>query len=153
MMRNFKTAGENFSLDPVTTGGSGGGCITACFMERYNSPYENNIIETQLWRPRTSMNLIRLEVRADYWHGATDETRFYVYSYSVLGPIASVYIGESASHAFWTGAVSVDAGDFLSIGMDGCPYYGDLSISTLSVSAWFDGQAGGGLIFNVLLGE
>ena len=147
-MRNFKTFGDNFSLDPVSTG-SGGGCITACFSEIYAGPSEGDIVQTQLWRCRTSMNLIRLEARASYWYGVNDNTRFFVYNPNSDNVLASVYIDDSFDHAVWTGSVAVEAGDFLRFSMDGLPSFGEFTMHKSSVSAWFDGPAGGGLTFYV----
>lgn len=148
MMRDYLIDRGSISTEVhQTSSGSGGGCITGCFPERYNGPTETTAIRTQIWRPRMSMNLVRIDVKGLWSGGIPDVTRFYVYSHTTDGPIASVYIGEYGDHAFWTGSVPVDAGEQLMLGMDGCPYYGVLSISNISVSAWFDGNAGGGLTF------
>lgn len=151
-MRNFKTEANNNSLALRADGGGGGsGCITATFREWYTGTYGVRSFRTPLWYPRSSMNLVRFEARGA-WFSMGYGAKFVLMDESST-VLAGFFVNGDGNYERRVGdSVSVNAGVGLRIGLQEFPYYEHLcSIYYTCVTAWFDGNAGGGLVFRPIM--
>lgn len=153
-MRNFRTFGENFSLDPVTTqsSGSGGSALT---FTTYNTPTDlgensGSSLTSSRWTVKTSMNLIRFEMSGGW--SFIDLSPVYVQLWNSSALMAELEIPSTGvTYEFWTGSVPVEAEDYVwcTIFGGGMPFgedYLNAMVQGLCVTAWFDNEAGGGLL-------
>lgn len=147
-MRNFKTETSNNSLAlRASSGGSGGGCITATFPERFTDTFGVQSFKTPLWHPRSSMNLVRFEARGA-WYEMGYGAKFVLMDESDT-VLAGFFVNADGTYESRVGdPVEVTAGVGLRIGLQSIPYDDYLcSLYSVCVTAWFDGNAGGGLVF------
>ena len=149
-MRNFKTEVGPVTLDYREPPSAGGGAITF-FPPGYAIGLGDNSgssLSSAYWMPRVSMNLVRFEMS---WEWSTISlSPLYIQLIGDSGVLAEIELtGTESTYEFWTGSVAVEAGDFLRFSMDGLPSFGEFTMQKSSVSAWFDGPAGGGLTFYV----
>ena len=153
MMRTFKTESSNNSLAlrATSSGGGGTGCITATFRESYTRTYGVQSFETPLWHPRFSMNLVRFEARGS-WYSMGYGSKFVLMDESST-VLAGFFINGDGNFERRVGDdVSVEAGVGLKIGLQNFPYDDYLcSVYSMCVTAWFDGNAGGGLVFRPIM--
>ncbi len=154
-MRNFRTFGENFSLDPAATqpSGSSGGALTFTTYNRYTGLDDNDGsgLTSSSWTVKTSMNLIRFEMSGGWYF--IDLSPLYIEllddSYNVLAQLEITSSG--GDYQFWTGSVPILAETFLWCNvygggqLAGEDFYNAICVD-LCVTAWFDGEAGGGLL-------
>ena len=150
-MRNFKTEVGPVTLDYREPPSAGGGAITF-FPPGYSIGLGDNSgssLSSAYWMPRVSMNLVRFEMSGEW--SAISLSPLYIQLIGDSGVLAEIELtGTESTYEFWTGSVAVEAGDSLwcyvygggiTMGED----YFNASAFGLCITAWFDGEAGGGI--------
>lgn len=107
-------------------------------------------VSSPFWLPRVSMNLVRFEMSGEWSFISTDPLHIELCGND--GVAAEITLtGTDSTYEYWTGSVPVDAGDQIWCYIwGGGAYLGEEYFSAaafgLCITAWFDGEAGGGLM-------
>ena len=151
-MRNFKTEVGPVTLDYREPPSAGGGAITFV-AAGYGIGLGDNSgssLSSAYWMPRVSMNLVRFEMSGEW--SFISLSPLYIQLICNGDAIAELTLtGTESTYEFWTGSVAVEAGDTIWCyvwggGMTMGEDYFEASAQGLCITAWFDGEAGGGLM-------
>lgn len=145
------------------TSDSGGGCVTFTFAEQSGNLGDNggSTATSAWWRTRSQVNLIQFNMTGT-WYNIDTADEFHPFDPMVVelqdesGAIASLTLTESGyvvEGDMWTGVEPIAAGTLLRVYIYGGGAYDEFlaedvkpSWSRVCISAWFDGESGGGLI-------
>ena len=161
-MRNLKVETGpvvlGYRSTPTSTG-SGGTVTWSIAVDQIDmGHFGDGSISGPQWHSRVDMNLMKFEM-SGFWTYITAENPVYVTlvrdsnTWDVLAEI--VLTASSGNYETWTGSVPILAGDSIQCYIYGAEveiFSGDTSFYTwplaeeLCVTAWFDGEAGGGLL-------